>query len=65
MSARKAETPEQMEMLEEAGFTMGQGFLIGKPLIFDDLKTLSISMQGAAASVRLPFGLSACIRLNH
>lgn len=37
--AKGIETPEQMEMLEEAGFTMGQGFLIGKPLIFDELKT--------------------------
>ena len=33
--AKGIETPEQMEMLEEAGFTMGQGFLIGKPLVFE------------------------------
>lgn len=35
--AKGIETPEQMEMLEDSGFTMGQGFLIAKPMPFDEL----------------------------
>lgn len=35
--AKGIETTEQMEMLEESGFTMGQGFLFGKPMPFDQL----------------------------
>lgn len=35
--AKGIETAEQMEMLEEAGFTMGQGYLIGRPMPMDEL----------------------------
>jgi EAL domain-containing protein (putative c-di-GMP-specific phosphodiesterase class I) len=37
--AKGIETAEQMELLEEAGFKMGQGFLIGKPLPMAELKS--------------------------
>lgn len=36
--AKGIETAEQMEMLEEAGFNMGQGFLIGRPMHSDELR---------------------------
>lgn len=36
--AKGIETAEQMELLEEAGFKMGQGYLIGRPLPMDELK---------------------------
>lgn len=36
--AKGIETEEQMEILEEADFAMGQGFYIGRPLPFDELK---------------------------
>ncbi len=35
--AKGIETAEQMELLEEAGFTMGQGYLIGRPMPMDEL----------------------------
>lgn len=37
--AKGIETAEQMELLEEAGFKMGQGYLIGRPLPMDELKS--------------------------
>lgn len=36
--AKGIETAEQMEMLEEAGFKMGQGYLIGRPMPMDELE---------------------------
>ena len=36
--AKGIETAEQMELLEEAGFKIGQGYLIGKPLPMEELK---------------------------
>lgn len=37
--AKGIETAEQMELLEEAGFKMGQGYLIGRPMPMDELET--------------------------
>jgi EAL domain-containing protein (putative c-di-GMP-specific phosphodiesterase class I) len=36
--AKGIETAEQMELLEEAGFYKGQGFLIGRPMPMDELE---------------------------
>lgn len=36
--AKGIETAEQMELLEEAGFKMGQGYLIGRPMPMDELE---------------------------
>jgi len=36
--AKGIETAEQMELLAEAGFKTGQGYLIGRPMLYDDLK---------------------------
>ena len=36
--AKGIETAEQLELLEEAGFQMGQGYLIGRPLPRQELK---------------------------
>lgn len=36
--AKGIETAEQMELLEEAGFFKGQGFLIGRPMPMDELE---------------------------
>lgn len=36
--AKGIETAEQMELLEEAGFKMGQGYLIGRPMQMDELE---------------------------
>lgn len=36
--AKGIENAEQMELLEEAGFKMGQGFLIGRPMPYNELK---------------------------
>ena len=37
--AKGIETAEQMEILEEAGFYKGQGYLIGRPMPMDELET--------------------------
>jgi len=37
--AKGIETAEQMELLEEAGFYKGQGYLIGRPMPMDELET--------------------------
>lgn len=36
--AKGIETAEQMELIEEAGFYKGQGFLIGRPMPMDELE---------------------------
>lgn len=36
--AKGIETAEQLELLEEAGFQMGQGYLIGRPMPREELK---------------------------
>lgn len=36
--AKGIETAEQMELLEEAGFYKGQGYLIGRPMSMDELE---------------------------
>ena len=36
--AKGIETAEQMELLEEAGFFKGQGYLIGRPMPMDELE---------------------------
>ncbi len=36
--AKGIETAEQMELLEEAGFKMGQGYLIGRPMLMEELE---------------------------
>jgi EAL domain-containing protein (putative c-di-GMP-specific phosphodiesterase class I) len=45
--AKGIETAEQMELLEEAGFKMGQGFLIGRPMPMDELKEFVRKYAGA------------------